>query len=90
MTAGCPWLSRFSPLCPDFVAELRSPSDDLADLQAKMAGYLACGARLGWLLDPFEKHVYRRGRDVEILEHPERVDGEDVLNGFVLDSRDIL
>ncbi len=39
---------KFLPLCPDFVTELRSPSDSLADTQEKMAEYRENGARLGW------------------------------------------
>ena len=55
---------RFAPLCPDFVAELRSPSDDLASLQAKMREYVANGARLGWLIDTGMQRVeiYRPGQ----------------------------
>jgi Uma2 family endonuclease len=43
---------KFLPLCPDFVAEIRSPSDRLSTGQAKMQAYLDNGARLGWLFDP--------------------------------------
>ena len=32
---------RFSPICPDFIVELRSPSDNLAELQAKMEQWIA-------------------------------------------------
>lgn len=55
---------KFLPLCPDFVLELRSPSADLADVQAKLAEYIARGAQLGWLSDPQERrvHVYRPTR----------------------------
>jgi Uma2 family endonuclease len=42
---------KFPPICPDFVLELLSPSDDLRSTQAKMREYLASGARLGWLLN---------------------------------------
>jgi Uma2 family endonuclease len=49
---------RFSPLCPDFVVELRSPSDSLKRLRKKMEEYVANGAQLGWLIDPFERKVY--------------------------------
>jgi Uma2 family endonuclease len=54
---------KFVPLCPDFVVELRSPTDALAEQQAKLEEYIACGAILGWLLDPEERraHVYRAG-----------------------------
>lgn len=78
---------KFVPLCPDFVVELRSRSDALAALQSKMAEWIDNGARLGWLVDPENRavQVYRPGRDVEILEDPDRVSGEPELPGFVLE-----
>ncbi|HEX8287838.1 MAG TPA: Uma2 family endonuclease [Pyrinomonadaceae bacterium] len=78
-------------LCPDFVIELRSESDNLIDLQNKMAEYVENGARLGWLIDPKNKevHIYRGGRMVEVLENPQRVSGENVLEGFELDLTEI-
>ena len=74
------------PLCPDFVIELRSPSDRVPDLQDKMQEYIANGARLGWLIDPSERvvHVYRPGEVVERLESPVEVSGGLVLPGFTL------
>ncbi|HEY7064389.1 MAG TPA: Uma2 family endonuclease [Chloroflexota bacterium] len=82
---------RFLPLCPDFVLELRSPSDRLELQQAKMAEYIANGARLGWLIDPGPRHVYvyRPDAEVERLDNPETVSGEPVLPGFVLDLREV-
>ena len=76
----------FSPICPDFVLELRSPSDQLRTLQDKMQEYLDNGARLGWLIDPSELvvYIYRPGEAVERLEAPREVSGESVLPGFVL------
>ena len=78
---------RFLPLCPDFVVELRSPSDRLPDLQAKMEEYRDNGARLGWLIDPQERrvHEYRPGRPTEVLDDPTEVSGDPELPGFVLD-----
>lgn len=78
---------RFAPICPDFVIELRSPSDRISDTQAKMVEYIQNGARLGWLLDPQTRqvHVYRPGQGVEVLEAPDSVSGDPVLPGFVLD-----
>lgn len=78
---------QFLPLCPDFVVELHSPSDNLADIQDKMAEYRDGGARLGWLLDAAERrvHVYRPGLEIEILDAPETVAGDPTLPGFVLD-----
>lgn len=76
----------FAPVCPDFVAELRSPQDRLSVLQEKLREYLENGARLGWLIDPLERrvHVFREGHGVEVLEDPASLDGEAVLPGFIL------
>lgn len=78
---------EFPPLCPDFVVELRSPSDTLRALQSKMEEYLANGASLGWLIDPIEKkvHVYRPAAEACCLDHPAAVSGDPVLPGFVLE-----
>ena len=77
---------RFLPLCPDFVVELRSPSDALATLQTKLEEYIANGARLGWLLDPSTRtvYVYRPGVAVEVLAGPTEVKGDPELPGFTL------
>jgi Uma2 family endonuclease len=82
---------RFLPLCPEFVLELRSRSDKLADLQSKMREYCENGARLGWLIDPVERcvYVFRRSEPVERLEKPERINGDSVLPGFVLELGEI-
>jgi len=82
----------FAPLCPDFVVELRSKTDSLKKLQDKMQEYIDNGARLGWLIDRQNRRVeiYRLGQDVEILQNPATVSGEDVLPGFVLDLAEIM
>ena len=78
---------HFLPLCPDFVLELRSPSDGMRALQHKMEEYRDNGAQLGWLLDPVAKrvHVYRPGTTPEILDSPSIVSAEPLLRGFALD-----
>lgn len=77
---------RFAPICPDFVVELRSPSDDLDEIQAKMREYVENGLQLGWLIDPETQQVeiYRPNPLVEVLHKPETLSGEDVLPGFTL------
>ncbi|MGK7941726.1 MAG: Uma2 family endonuclease [Crocosphaera sp.] len=79
----------FVPLCPDFVIELRSESDSLSKLQAKMTEYLDNGTQLGWLIDPQNKQVeiYRFQKDVEVLENPSNLSGEEVLPGFILNLK---
>jgi Uma2 family endonuclease len=83
---------KLVPLCPDFVVELRSPSDDIEDIQAKMKEYLDNGLRLGWLLDPETQRleVYRGDRPVELLDNPSQLSGESILSGFILNLTGIL
>lgn len=85
LTAG--QKQRFLPLWPDFVIELRSPSDPLPPIEAKMREYAENGASLGWLVDPVERkaHLNKPVAPVETLEKPDRLAGEPVLPGFVLD-----
>lgn len=87
------WLSltdrqreRFPPIAPDFVVELRSPSDNLATLQAKMVEYINNGVRLAWLLDRERccAEIYRPGQVVDIKQTPVSLSGEDLLPGFGL------
>src|SRR5437870_4049964 len=82
---------KFPPLCPDFVAELRSPSDSLVTLQDKMEEYTQNGAELAWLLDPIGKkvYVYRPRAQVECLDNPATVSAEPLLKGFILDIREL-
>ena len=77
----------FVPLCPDFVIELRSKSDNLKVLQEKMQEYLENGTQLGWLINRQDRQVeiYRQGQVVEFLENPNSLSGEDILPSFVLD-----
>ena len=85
----------FPPVVPDFVIELVSPSDlknqRYEDLQAKMQEYLDNGVKLGWLIEPSAKtvEIYRFGQQLEILNNPQTLSGEDVLPGFVLDLGEI-
>ncbi|MGH1395223.1 MAG: Uma2 family endonuclease [Trichormus sp.] len=87
---------RFPPLSPDFVIELRSATDSLNTLRAKMQEYRDNGVRLGWLIDPQTPlvEIYRPGVEVETInfsvEQPPQLSGEDVLPGFVLDLSFIL
>jgi Uma2 family endonuclease len=72
---------RFPPICPDFIIELRSQSDRLKTLQAKMEEYLNSGLRLGWLINPQDKEVaiYQPKKPVEIIKMPCLLSGENVL-----------
>ncbi len=82
---------KFPPLCPDFVLELLSPTDSLPKTREKMVEYIENNARLGWLINRRNKtvEIYRPGKDVEILQSPVTLSGEDVLPGFVLELKEI-
>jgi Uma2 family endonuclease len=82
---------KFIPLCPDFVIELLSPSDSLKKTQEKMQEYMENGCRLGWLINRKKREVeiYRPGQDVEVLQSPLTLSGENVLPGFVLNLQKI-
>jgi Uma2 family endonuclease len=77
---------RFGPLCPDFVVELKSRTDRVSQLRAKMLEYIENGVSMGWLIDPFERrvYVYRPDQELVILENPESVSGDPLLPGFTL------
>jgi Uma2 family endonuclease len=81
----------FWHLCPAFVIEVRSESDRLRVIRAKMREYIENGAKLGWLIDPDARtvEVYRPGREPELLEGIESVAGEGPVDGFVLDLRSV-
>lgn len=82
---------KFIPLCPNFVIELRSPTDKLADVQNKMQEYLDNGTELGWLINPQDQQVeiYRQNQGIEVLDQPNFLSGENVLPNFQLDLRAI-
>jgi Uma2 family endonuclease len=77
------------PGAPDFVVEVRSRTDNVATGLAKMQEWMDGGARLGWYIDPYERrvYIYRPTQDVEILDGPETLSGEDVLPGFAFEVR---
>lgn len=83
--------AKFAHIAPDFVIELRSATDRLKDLQAKMEEYVENGMELGWLIDTQTKrvYIYQPNEKVEVLENPKEVSGEPLLKGFVLNLKKI-
>ena len=83
--------NTFAPICPDFVVELRSPSDNLTQLYLKMFEYLENGTSLGWLIDPLKRqvYVYRPNQELVILDNPETVSGDPLLPGFKLNLTEL-
>ncbi len=82
---------RFAPICPEFIVELRSPSDHLRTVRNKMLEWIENGASLGWLIDPSERrvYVYRPNEELVILDDPESVSGDPLLPGFTLDLKEL-
>ena len=81
----------FAPICPDFVAEVQSPSDSVPQLKRKMYEWIDNGAQLGWLILPDSKtvYVYRPGQEPEFLTNITQLAGEGPVDGFVLDLTEI-
>jgi len=81
-------LEKFPPVCPEFVVEILSPSDNLKKGKAKMVEYIENGCLLGWLIDRKKKQVfiYRADGSISITKSfSELLSGEEVLPGFELD-----
>lgn len=80
---------RFLPLCPDFVIELRSPSDSMKNLQDKMQEYSENGASLGWLIDPEAQQVlvFQPKTAILLLDKPQFLLADNLLTGFSLDMQ---
>jgi Uma2 family endonuclease len=78
---------KFTHICPDFIIELKSETDSLKQLKLKMDEWLENGCRLAWLIDFEERktYVYKPGQDVSEILFNEKLTGEDVLPGFVMD-----
>lgn len=78
--------TKFAPICPDFVVELRSPSDSLKILQDKMQEYIDNGASLGWLIDRIthQVYIYTPDHEIKCLDNPQTISGDPFLLGFVL------
>ena len=76
---------------PDFIVEIRSPSDRLVDQQTKMDVWMHYGVRLGWLfdLDAYQVWIYRPNAEPELLDRPATLSGEDVMVGLEIDCVEI-
>lgn len=79
---------KFAPICPDFVIELRSKSDSLAQLKHKMEKWIVNGVELGWLIDPIDQKAYiykPQSEVIEVLNFNHKLNGDTLLPGFELD-----
>ena len=77
---------RFFSGAPDLAVEILSPSNRSGEMHAKVADYLAAGARLVWVIDPERRLIttYRELLAPRRIGSPEPLDGGDVLAGLVI------
>lgn len=83
---------QFLNLAPDFVIEIRSKTDSLETLKAKMQEYIANGVRLGWLIDRKNQQALVYRADGTITQYPATatLSGEEVVPGFTLALKSLL
>ena len=76
---------------PDFVVEVRSPSQSIPAQEEKLRMWMSYGVRLGWLVDPYEEtvRIYRADGSEELLQHPLELSGEDVCAGLTIDMNQV-
>ena len=81
--------ASYWPFAPDLAVEVVSPSDRLADIQAKVAEYFAAGTRQVWVLDPASRTVraHRSARDVQVFDVDGTLTGGDLLPEFRCEVR---
>ena len=83
---------KFLRLVPEFVIELKSPSDKLLELKRKMEEWMRHGVQLGWLIDPAKRQVfvYSKGvPEVAVLADVAIIVAGEPVNGFLLDLEPI-
>ncbi|MDL5044457.1 Uma2 family endonuclease [Oscillatoria amoena NRMC-F 0135] len=83
---------KFPPMCPDFVIELKSPSDDLNYVTDKMLLWMKNGCRLAWFINPEQRQatVYRSAENISTYSFDETLSGEVILPGFTLELKKLL
>jgi Uma2 family endonuclease len=82
-------ITGFPSICPAFVIELLSRSDDRPVLEAKMFSWIANGALEAWLVDPYKKHVVVYKLSEARIERVQNVRGSGPVEGFVLDAQQV-
>ncbi len=82
--------NEFAPICPEFVIELKSKTDNLETLTTKMGKWIRNGCRLAWLINTENKtvHIFREsGKEDVVQDFDKLLLGENVLPGFELNPK---
>lgn len=80
--------NTFAKVCPEFIIEIRSKSDNLSELKSKMKAWLKNGTLLSWLIDPLTNtsYIFRYNQPEETIRgFDKKITGEGPVTGFVLD-----
>ena len=83
--------SGFAAIAPDFVLEVRSKSQTVAEQREKMEAWRTYGVPLGLLIDPESQtvYLYRPSQQVTVFERPETVSCEPEMPGLAFDFSEI-
>ncbi len=82
--------NEFSRICPDFVIELKSKTDNLQTLTKKMTKWIENGCRLAWLINPENEtvQIFRENGTEEMIQDFDKIlSGENILSGFKLNLK---
>ena len=76
---------------PDLAVEVISPSDTYTEVAEKVDEWLNAGCAMVWVLNPRREtvEVYRSPKDITVLHGDDTLDGEDVIEGFQCQVRDL-
>ena len=78
------------PIVPEFVIEIKSPTDSYQKLQDKMRWYIKNGVDLGWLIHPDKREVMIYTKtDTSTVNSIDKLRGAGPVKGFTLDLRSI-
>jgi Uma2 family endonuclease len=83
---------KFLRLVPEFVIELKSPSDRMPGLKQKMEDWMSHGVQLGWLIDATKRQVfvYSKTEPVfTVVADVASIVAGDPVSGFLLDLEPI-
>ena len=83
--------AQYLPIAPELVAEVLSPSDRYARVEAKAFAWLDAGTKLVMVVDPESEtiHAYWSKKRIEVYERSETIDCSDVVSGWTLVVDDI-
>lgn len=81
----------FAELAPDLMVEVKSPTDSLEELEAKIAEFLSLGTQAGLLIDPEARTVtvYRPGQPASVLRDDDVLRLPEVLPGWEVTVSDL-